>query len=546
MKNIKVLDCTLRDGGFVIDMNFGHHVIIGIIEKLHQANIDFIECGFLKDVEYKDGITLFQRVEQISQFLPENRKKNISFVALLDYGRYSLENLIPYNGLSIDGIRICFVKEDDIKAVMEYANKIIEKGYKVYLQPTAILSYTDTELLHLLEEVEKIKPYAFSIVDTFGSMYEDDLLHIYTIVDKNLSKEVNLGFHSHNNLQLSFALCQKFIQISRNRNIFVDSSICGLGRGAGNTCTELIINYLNERFEFNYDFNIILDIIDIYMPNIMRKGKWGYSIPFMIAGKLNSHVNNISYLLDKHNINSNDLLQIISKIDSKKRRKYDYNNLWQLYIEYFNNSVDDEKNIIHFKQIFSARKILLIAPGRTIETQKGNITAYIAENNPVIIDINTINPYFNANFVFFSSNRRFQKAQMESKTFGKTSKIITSNIKTALMEDTYIINYDRLIKSGWKNFDSSIILLLRFLDIYTASEIAIAGVDGFISKYNYIANMDDFEPIIENEKYNLMNQEIDEMLIDFLYNRKQTTSIKFITDSIFSNIFIRPEINGKI
>jgi 4-hydroxy 2-oxovalerate aldolase len=538
MKNIKILDCTLRDGGFVIDMNFGHHIISGIIEKLHQANVDVIECGFLKNVEYKDGVTLFQRVEQISSFLPENRKKNISFVALLDYGRYSLENLIPYDGSSIDGIRVCFVKEDDIKAVMEYVNKIIEKGYQVYLQPTAILGYTDIELLNLLEKVDKVNPYAFSIVDTFGSMYEEDLLHIYTIVDKNLSKKIALGFHSHNNLQLSFALCQKFIEIAQFRHIFVDSSICGLGRGAGNTCTELIVNYINERYGVRYNFDLILDIIDIYMPSIMRKGKWGYSIPFMIAGKLNSHVNNISYLLDKHNINSNDLLQIISKIDSIKRKKYNYNQLEQLYVEHFSNPIDDEEIISYFQNILCGRKVLLIAPGRTVETQMDIINTYIIENDPVIIDINIINPYFKPAFVFFSSDRRFQKEQMESNVFTKTSKIVTSNIKVFSTENIYVINYNRLIKPGWKNFDSSIILLLRLLDIYTIREIAIAGVDGFVSKYKYITDIDDFEPIIENKLYDLLNNEISEMLIDFLNTRKQITPIKFITDSIFSNILV--------
>jgi 4-hydroxy 2-oxovalerate aldolase len=540
MQSVKILDCTLRDGGFVVNMDFGKDVISGIINKLYKANIDIIECGFLKDITYQDGITLFRHVEQIASFLPKEKRNDISFVALLDYGRYSLSNLSPYDGSSINGIRICFVKEDNIEDVLKFARMVGDKGYQVYLQPTAILSYTDMELLRLVEKVNILDPYAFSIVDTFGSMYEEDLLHIYTITNKNLLKTINLGFHSHNNLQLSFALCQKFIQLSfGNRNIFVDTSVHGLGRGAGNSCTELVSNYLNEKYNRNYGFDSILDIEDIYMPSIVRRGTWGYSVPFMLAGKLNTHVNNISYLLDKHNIDTIDLLNIISVIDPIQRKKYNYDYLENLYVEYFNNDIDDEALIQYFTTVFNNKNILLVAPGASLEREKDIIDIFIVENKPVVININVINPYFEFDYIFFSSNRRFKKAQREKKIFNAVSKIITSNIKTNNnnIDNTFIINYDRLIKKGWIYFDNSLILLLRFLDLYTPKEIAIAGFDGFSLEHNYILNMDFSEPIKEEAKNEILNRELGEMLLDYKKTRRQTTSIRFITKNIFSRFF---------
>ncbi len=294
MRKINLLDCTLREAP-IKGLVLGHNYIKKFINALEISNIDIIECGFLKNMPHNPDSTIFQYVEEIEPYL-QNKKEGTLYVALVDYGRYDLKYLSNYNGKSIDGIRICFKKEErfdvfeyakaikdkgykvffqnvdtmsysdiELKSidgiricfkkeerfdVFEYAKAIKDKGYKVFFQNVDTMSYSDIELLEVIERVNELKPYAYSIVDTFGAMYAEDLRHIYSIVNHNLDKDIILGFHAHNNLMLANANTQEFVNLACNeREINIDSSILGCGRGAGNSHTECLVEFLNKKFD---------------------------------------------------------------------------------------------------------------------------------------------------------------------------------------------------------------------------------------------------------------------------------------------------------
>ena len=131
-------------------------------------------------------------------------------------------------------------------------------------------------------------------------MYTEDLQRVYNIIDHNLISTCKIGFHSHNNLQMSNALSQSFLRMTYgNREVVVDGTISGMGRGAGNTPTELIAQYMVSKLGYNYDMDALLDVIDGYMNNIRSWYNWGYTTPYFIAGSYSAHVNNITYLLKK-------------------------------------------------------------------------------------------------------------------------------------------------------------------------------------------------------------------------------------------------------
>ena len=145
MSRVRVLDCTLRDGGYCNDCHFGLANSRYLVDCLVQAGVDIIECGFLTQKKpYEEDYTRFNTLEQAARLLPEDRAGRL-FVALLDYGTYDVEELPPWDGSSLDGIRVTFHKEDRDPA-LEAARRIQEKGYKVFLQPMVALSYTDQEL----------------------------------------------------------------------------------------------------------------------------------------------------------------------------------------------------------------------------------------------------------------------------------------------------------------------------------------------------------------------------------------------------------------
>ena len=136
-KDIKLQDCTLRDGGYLVDTQFGDKFIKGFIQSLTDAAVDVIEVGFLKDEPHQPGSTIFNNSAQIKPYLPKERREGVAYVALSDYSRYHIENLDPCDGTSITGVRACFFKKER-KDVLPFCRRIQELGYDLYIQPVEI------------------------------------------------------------------------------------------------------------------------------------------------------------------------------------------------------------------------------------------------------------------------------------------------------------------------------------------------------------------------------------------------------------------------
>lgn len=245
MNNIKILDCTLRDGGYINNWNFKKNNIEFILKHLVLSGADYVECGFLKEKEYDINKTFFNNTEQLSRLLPEEQN-NTKFTLMINYGEVPIEN-IPDSNNNIF-LRVVFKKNYKDEAV-KYCEQLIKKGYNVFVNPMNTISYSSKELLDLIEQVNKIKPFGFTIVDTNGSMKKRDLLSLLYLIDDNLDSKISLAFHSHNNLQLSFSNAQVLMEQPLKRTIIIDSTVFGMGRGAGNLCTELLMQYINDNFD---------------------------------------------------------------------------------------------------------------------------------------------------------------------------------------------------------------------------------------------------------------------------------------------------------
>lgn len=532
MSKVQVLDCTLRDGAYIVDSKFGVSAIKGIIKKVQDANIDIIECGWLKNAPHEDGSTFFHVPNDILPYIGE-KEKCTTYVAMIDWDRYDLNNLPENNGKALDAIRVVFPKEK-IKEGIALGQEIKAKGYKVYFQAANTLGYSTDELLALADEINRANPESLSVVDTFGAMYPEDLSRILDVLDKRVNQSIKLGFHSHNNQQLSFALSIQFIEYfsGKERDIIVDSSLCGMGRGAGNTTTELMVNYLNRKYSSDYDVNMILDAIDMYMKQFVEKYSWGYSIPYLISGFYCAHVNNIAYLLNDHNTNSIGIRNIIESLSPADRTKYDYDLLERKYIEYENNVIDDEKNIEYLKEYIKGKNVLMLLPGKTIVTEREKINNYIEAEDPIIIWVNTIDPGFDCDFLFFSNDLRYNYAkESQQEFFFKYIRICTSNVTCASLKEDIVINFNLLVKRGWDHFDNAGIMCIRLLDKLHAKGVAIAGFDGFENGKNYFdANMPKIDP---RKKWSELNDEIASMLDDVRKSVTGKMDIRFITTSKF-------------
>lgn len=296
--NIKILDCTLRDGGYITKWNFKDEMIKNTIQELINSNLDYVEVGYLNvDGKDKDSAQ-FRSVQSIEKFLPADRKDSM-ILAMADVLQFKPENLSLYDGKSIDAIRVVFYKHQ-VKEAFIMGQAVKEAGYKLFMQPMVTIDYSAEEYADLVENIAKLEPYGVSIVDSFGYMKKDDFRKYYHILDERLPKETVIGFHSHNNMNLAFITAQDVFEYDTERNLIIDASLYGMGRGAGNLQTELITNYYNNFFGKKYDVSKLLQLIGKYILPIQKEKTWGYSPYMLITGMYHCHPNFACYLLEEY------------------------------------------------------------------------------------------------------------------------------------------------------------------------------------------------------------------------------------------------------
>lgn len=517
--SIKLLDCTLRDGGYINGWNFGFQVICNIIKKIVEAEVDYVEVGFLRNCEYSKDKTLFNNINQLKSVLPP-QTGNTKFVAMALHNLYDINKLEENDG-TIDAIRVTF-HDYDIDEGLEFISKAMAKGYKVFCNPINIMGYGDAELLNLLEKINEAHPYAFSIVDTFGSMMENDLLRIYSLVEHNLDKTIRIGLHLHENLGLSYSLAQRFIGIKASeRECVIDASLCGMGRVPGNLNIELMMDYMNRFHGGYYNLSPVYDAINDYIEDLKSIEAWGYSTAYALSAKYNLHRNYSEYLLGKGKLRAKDINFILASIVESKKTAYDKDYIEQLYQEYQNVSFDDFKSKDAIKTKLQGKKILVLAPGSTLITQKDIIRQYIEENNPVIISVNFVNNDFCIDLSFFTNRRKYDQYRDEISNL----LVVTSNLVNDAINPFAVVNYYNLACDEFGLYDNSMIMLLRLLVFIGIMDVTVAGFDGFDkfkSNYAYEKHYKDNKHIEDenNTISNYIEKFSSKMKINFLTKTK--------------------------
>ncbi len=542
MKNIKVLDCTLRDGGRIINCEFEDRITRAISKELTKANIDIVEVGFLRGhdlVDYKGNSTFFTETSQIAKVLPSNRR-NTMFTAFIDYNMYDFSKLELCDGTSIDAIRVGFTKKqfnqnlEDIKKCLLHVKK---QGYKLFVQGVNSLSYSDAEMLKLIKLMNEVQPYSFGIVDTYGAMYLDDIVHYFDIVNYNLDESICIDVHSHNNFQSSFAFAQDIIGkcADGKRTLIVDASLDGMGKGAGNLNTELIIDYLVRKKNYDYDFDRILDVIDDYITPYADKHKWGYNVPALMSGIYKAHPNNVIYLTSKYRLMTKDIKNILSMIDPDTRQRYNYDNIERLYVEYSSSKVDDNRAIDILGKQIQGKPVLVMAPGATVNEKRADIVSIIEKEHPFIISVNFVPSFLKNITIFWGNKKKYMSAKSDQKS---CMNIICSNVNNDASDNEILVNYHSLIDRGNKYFDNSTMMLLNLLKRIGVKKIFIAGFDGFdkdksenyvngsFQNNRYISHFDEVNDCIESMMKKYAESVVGKCDIQFITPSKYESAVR--------------------
>ena len=285
--DIKVLDCTIRDGGLVNDHKFEDAFVRRCYETAVASGVDYIELGYKGSPNVfnrKDfGPWKFSEEEDLRRIVGENTAE-IKIAVMADAERTDYETaIIPSDQSVIDCVRVaCYINQMPI--AMDMVADAKEKGYEVMMQLMSVSTVNEGELEAALKMISECPADGVYVVDSFGALYSEqvhDLVKMYLKAMDATGKEV--GFHGHNNMQMAFSNTVEALIAGATR---LDATLNGLGRGAGNCHMELILGFLH-----NPKFNVrpVLECVrDLFVP-LKNEIDWGYSIPYSITGRMNQH-----------------------------------------------------------------------------------------------------------------------------------------------------------------------------------------------------------------------------------------------------------------
>lgn len=524
MNDIRILDCTLRDGGYCNQWNFGKDNIYKIIRNLIKANVDIIECGFLTNkIEYDENSTKYTHIKQLSKFVPSKTSDRM-FTVMINYGEYNIDDIPDSKESPVLGIRVAFHKKN-CKNALSFCKQLKEKGYFVFLQPMVSVNYSDKEFINLILQANDIKPYAFYIVDSFGTMKRKDLHRYFSLTEAFLGEDIVVGFHSHNNFQSALSNAESIIEFEHKRHkIIIDSTVYGMGRGAGNLNTELFVNYLNTELKTQYNVKPLLQIMDDILERFYISNPWGYTLPNYLSASYGIHPNYADYLSKKNTLTVEAMDEIFSLIDIEKAAEYDVDYIEDIYNQYMARGKTNTERLNELKKMFVGRKVLLIAPGKTASTESANICRFIKEENPIVISINHVYPVNDVDYVFVSNLRRFR----ELPKLINEKIIVTSNIQTECAYMT--VDYFALINPSQSEKYNAGMMAIQFIMDVGCDDIWLAGYDGY--SYDSDENYEtlDLTLVMSKEQIDSLNRSMRQVL-DYY---KSCVNISFLTKSIYS------------
>ncbi|MEI6890765.1 MAG: aldolase catalytic domain-containing protein [Pontiella sp.] len=281
--NLKVVDCTVRDGGLCNNHQFAEGFFKNVYTTCIAGGIDYMEVGYKADKKLFSGSGCgpwkYTDEEDLRREVGDNDSP-LKLCMMADTGRTNPADILPKSESVIDLVRVATYIHQ-IPAALELVKDAKNKGYEVALNLMAVSTVPDFELDNGLDVVAEVPEIDFLyVVDSFGSLYHEqvgDLIERYKKTGKIL------GIHAHNNQQLAYA---NTIYAAINGVKMLDTTMMGMGRGAGNCPTELMVGFLK-----NPKFNLrpILDFVQNTMFPLSQEVDWGYSIPYMITGHQNEH-----------------------------------------------------------------------------------------------------------------------------------------------------------------------------------------------------------------------------------------------------------------
>ena len=287
---LKVLDCTVRDGGLINAHQFNDEFVRAVYDTCIEAGVDTMEIGYKNSERLfpKDSFGPWRHCDEqdMRRVVGDHdaASTGLTLAAMADAGKSDWKTAIgPAKDGVLGMIRVAFYAHQVSEAV-DMIQHASEQGYETMANLMAVSNITEEEIATVLEAVAPSPASTMVIVDSFGHLYReqiDRLYRKYADAMKGTGKEI--GIHAHNNMQLAFANTIEAIVLGSNR---ADATMAGLGRGAGNCPMELLLGFLRNP---KFDLRPVIELLQKFMPEIRKTVEWGPLIPYNITGQLNLH-----------------------------------------------------------------------------------------------------------------------------------------------------------------------------------------------------------------------------------------------------------------
>jgi len=284
---IKIMDCTIRDGGLMNKHQFSHEMVKTVYDAAVEAGIDYIELGYKasKKVFAPDqyGAWKFCDEDDLRRIVGEN-KSDVKVSVMADTERTDYHtDILPKEKSVVDMVRVATYIHQ-IPTALDIVQDAHDKGYETTVNIMAISTVPEKELDEALELIAGSAVDIVYLVDSFGSLYSEQIQYLmgkYLRYANESGKQV--GIHAHNNQQLAFANTIEAIILGAN---ILDGSMAGLGRGAGNCPTESLLGFLhNPKFRLRPVLKCIQNVVE----PLRKELGWGFDIPYMVTGLMNRH-----------------------------------------------------------------------------------------------------------------------------------------------------------------------------------------------------------------------------------------------------------------
>ena len=494
---IELLDCTVRDGGYINEWNFDLNTVRDMYISASKAGIHFFEIGFInKDDE---NILLWRRTPAWAVNKVKHGINGAKIAAMIENDTLNMEIGWPEE-TGIDLIRVALHKDKVINN-LDKLKKYKDKGYLLAMQLMGITSYRDSELLEIAQALEysKCVDYIY-VADSYGSIMPDRLKEIVKLLKRNTCLKV--GFHSHNNLQLGLANSLAAIEAGAD---IIDGSLYGMGRGAGDMPIELLVAYLEKIVSDKYNVLPLLECIDRNLVKLMKEYGWGYSLEYLVSGIYECHPYYTSHLVKYREYTIENILQAVKVISKVNPIGFSKELLMKLVESGFLDNKADalgDTNLVNdylkkfdavnisYRDRHQGRLFLVLANGPSLKSYQDKIKWFIKKHNPVVMGANYLQKLFVPDYHAFNNQRRF--VQYAADVHECSRLLLGPGIKKATVTNYTNRDYEDIVcfNSSVTPFDivNGVItsncrtistLLAAVAIVMGAEKIFIAGMDGY-------------------------------------------------------------------